>query len=242
MSAAELQPKLATDVVALYVDPKGPYPGLVAEWYDADRDAKTYDGNLPVVAHPPCGPWSSLRTLSRETTKGCAPHAVDIVRRLGGVRAVARQHRGVRVQAACAAAHRSPRGVGLMLRKQIVWFGDACTLACDGRCDKAWGINGRPRHSFDPNEPDDYVYLADSKLDVAPGPGRTVGLSEGGHLKPSATPLADPTLMNKWCSRECERSTIAEAGEAVCIPDLEHPSPNMLHRRHAQQRSTGGGG
>lgn len=72
-------------VVALYVDPRGPYPGLVEEWYDADRDARAYAGPWPVVAHPPCGPWSSLRTLSHETTKDLAPHAVGIVRRFGGV-------------------------------------------------------------------------------------------------------------------------------------------------------------
>lgn len=46
---------MRTDVAALYVDPRGPYPKLVAEWYDAARDARTYEGPLPVVAHPPCG-------------------------------------------------------------------------------------------------------------------------------------------------------------------------------------------
>lgn len=72
-------------VAALYVDPRGPYPSLVREWYGEDRDAKTYAGPWPVVAHPPCGPWGSLRTLSRETTKDCAPHALEMVRLWGGV-------------------------------------------------------------------------------------------------------------------------------------------------------------
>ncbi len=76
---------MRTDVAALYVDPRGPYPKLVAEWYDEARDAKTYAGPWPVVAHPPCGPWSSLRTLSREHTAGAGVHAMGVVRRYGGV-------------------------------------------------------------------------------------------------------------------------------------------------------------
>jgi hypothetical protein len=78
-------PALLESVSVLYVDPAGPYPGLVRDWYDETRDARTYAGPNPVVAHPPCGPWSSLRSLSNETTKDCAPHAVDLVRRFGGV-------------------------------------------------------------------------------------------------------------------------------------------------------------
>lgn len=72
-------------MVALYVDPRGPYPGLVAEWYDETRDARTYAGPLPVVAHPPCGPWGRLRHLSRKQDPTCGPRAVDQVRAFGGV-------------------------------------------------------------------------------------------------------------------------------------------------------------
>lgn len=73
------------DVVALYVDPRGPYPKLVREWYDEKRDACTYDGPHPVVAHPPCGPWSKLRHLYCGNEHALAPHAVEQVRRWGGV-------------------------------------------------------------------------------------------------------------------------------------------------------------
>jgi hypothetical protein len=75
---------MRSDVVALYVDPRGPYPGLVREWFDEARDARTYRGDLPVVAHPPCGPWSSMRHLSRESTAWCALHALAMVRSHGG--------------------------------------------------------------------------------------------------------------------------------------------------------------
>ena len=49
---------LRTDVSAkLYVDPRGPYPKLVADWWDEARDARNYAGPNPVVAHPPCQRW-----------------------------------------------------------------------------------------------------------------------------------------------------------------------------------------
>lgn len=78
---------LRSDVVALYVDPRGPYPKLLAEghWYDEARDARTYAGPWPVVAHPPCGPWGRLKHLCTKQPAWCGPHAVATVRRWGGV-------------------------------------------------------------------------------------------------------------------------------------------------------------
>ena len=73
------------NVAVLYVDPRGPYPSLVTEWYDQRRDARTYAGPWPVVAHPPCGPWGSLFAKCTKQDKTAAPHAVQIVRRFGGV-------------------------------------------------------------------------------------------------------------------------------------------------------------
>jgi len=73
------------DVVALYVDPRGPYPSLVREWYDEARDAKTYAGPWPVIAHPPCGPWGRLRHLSKKDDPSLALRAVNQVRLFGGV-------------------------------------------------------------------------------------------------------------------------------------------------------------
>lgn len=72
-------------VAALYVDPRGPYPRLVSDWYDEERDARTYAGPWPVVAHPPCGPWGRLRHLDRSGDPSLAELAVDQVRRWGGV-------------------------------------------------------------------------------------------------------------------------------------------------------------
>lgn len=72
-------------VAALYVDKLGPYPRLVTEWYDERRDARNYLGSWPVVAHPPCGPWGSLKGLCTRQDRSLGPRAVAIVREFGGV-------------------------------------------------------------------------------------------------------------------------------------------------------------
>ena len=95
------------------------------------------------------------------------------------------------------------------MKKSILWFDERMEVVCDGRCDKAWGINNRPRVSFDVNEPDDYVFLADGEAGIAPA---DPGTYEGSHGKPSAVPLTDSERMNKWCSRECERSIVRQPG------------------------------
>lgn len=73
-------------VAALYVERGGPYYVLpdVDAW-GLERDARTYAGPHPVVAHPPCGPWGSLRHLYKGNEHDCAPLAVRHVRRHGGV-------------------------------------------------------------------------------------------------------------------------------------------------------------
>jgi hypothetical protein len=55
--------------------------------YDIDRDARTYTGKLPVIAHPPCRAWCRLRQFAkpRPDEKELALFAVDQVRRNGGV-------------------------------------------------------------------------------------------------------------------------------------------------------------
>ncbi len=76
---------MISDVAALYVDPRGPYPALVEHWWDEKRDARTYEGPWPVVAHPPCGPWSSLKHLhAKAGDLALAPRAVEQVRKWGG--------------------------------------------------------------------------------------------------------------------------------------------------------------
>lgn len=125
-----------------------------------------------------------------------------------------------------------------MPEKRIRGYGQQLVMACDGRCDKAWGINGRPKLFFmekgeapraliegeDPRDEDDYVWLGDDELGTAPA---DPGTYEGGYAKPSAVPLTDPEPMNKWCFRECERSESFKPGEPVLIRDLKKPEPNI---------------
>ena len=55
--------------------------------YDIDRDARSWDGGAPVVAHPPCRSWGRLRMVAkpREGERDLAVFAVAAVRRWGGV-------------------------------------------------------------------------------------------------------------------------------------------------------------
>lgn len=55
--------------------------------WDAERDARKWQGGAPVVAHPPCRAWGAFAMFAkpREDEKALAPWAVDQVRRHGGV-------------------------------------------------------------------------------------------------------------------------------------------------------------
>jgi len=59
------------------------------ECYDAHRNAFSFNGDMPVVAHPPCRLWSQLSYFANspdpEREKELARHCVRMTRKNGGV-------------------------------------------------------------------------------------------------------------------------------------------------------------
>jgi len=110
-----------------------------------------------------------------------------------------------------------------MIHREIVSFGRPVILACDANCAKAWGHNGgRPRESFG-DDPDDFAYHADHEVGEAPV---DPGTYEGGDAKPTAP----AHRLNRWCSRECERSTHARTLDGVRLPDFGRRLYNIPSR------------
>ena len=68
--------------------------------FDIDRDARTWAGGSPVVAHPPCRSWGAFAMFAkpREDEKALAPWAIEQVRKNGGV---LEHPKGSKLWAAC---------------------------------------------------------------------------------------------------------------------------------------------
>ena len=80
-------------VAALFVETNGCYfnDDRVDPW-DIIRDARRYDGDYPVVAHPPCQRWGNFsegrmqdKCFKTGDDDGCFESALSSVRRCGGV-------------------------------------------------------------------------------------------------------------------------------------------------------------
>lgn len=81
--------------VILFVLENSPYKNLGLECYDKNRNALTYNGESPVVAHPPCQLWCKFARINYKrwggehnrpgNDGGCFKFALDTVNRCGGV-------------------------------------------------------------------------------------------------------------------------------------------------------------
>ena len=75
-------------VAVLFARADSHYKALAgADVWDAERDALRWPGGCPVVAHPPCRAWASLRHCAkpRDGEKDLAHYAIAMVRQWGGV-------------------------------------------------------------------------------------------------------------------------------------------------------------
>lgn len=99
----------------------------LADVYDEDRDARTYSGALPVVAHPPCRGWGRLRHLAKiqPGEMELATFAVDAVRRCGGVLEHPAGSKLWEVENLPLPGHRDSCG-GFCLPIYQSWFGHSC--------------------------------------------------------------------------------------------------------------------
>lgn len=59
----------------------------IVDAYDRFRDAYTYDGNLPVIGHPPCQQWSRLKHFAKpnDYEKDLAFFVLEKIQRYGGI-------------------------------------------------------------------------------------------------------------------------------------------------------------
>lgn len=115
-----------------------------------------------------------------------------------------------------------------MEKLTLTYCGQQVKVACDEKCNKAWGINKRPKEQLS-GDPDDYVYLSDNELGEAPVNPRTY---EGDDAKP----IDKSDIPNKWCVRQCERCEMSDVGkwnEPLKLKDFSVRRYNMpdKHRK-----------
>jgi hypothetical protein len=89
LAGYELWVKKMTKFAALFVRKDSSYKKRdVFDTWDIDRDALKFDGNEPVVCHPPCRAWgrlSHMATRVREGEPELALWSIDLIRSNGGI-------------------------------------------------------------------------------------------------------------------------------------------------------------
>jgi hypothetical protein len=130
-------------VAALFVQPEGCY----ADWpwidsWDEDRDARTYRGPLPVIAHPPCQLWGALAAVNYKrwggdhnkpgNDEGCFSAAIDAVNKWNGV-----LEHPAKTKAFAAYGITAPKGMGWQKTIEGGWVCEVWQSAYGHRANKA---------------------------------------------------------------------------------------------------------
>lgn len=80
---------MSRDIIVLFARADSVYKSMACDVYDRERDALSVlqGGGRPVIAHPPCAQWGTLKHLARDrpAEKRFALFAVSMVRAFGGV-------------------------------------------------------------------------------------------------------------------------------------------------------------
>ena len=129
-------------LVVLFVEPDSIYKRMGLDCYDEARDARTYAGDDPVVAHPPCQLWGSMAAVNfarwggehnrPENDGGLFAFAVDTVRRCGGV-----LEHPAKTQAWAAHGLTKPTGIGWQACDDGGWVCEVWQSAYGHRANKA---------------------------------------------------------------------------------------------------------
>lgn len=134
---------MSAKVAALFVQPDGCYSRLrdIDAWPES-RDARTYAGPLPVVAHPPCQLWGALAAVNYKrwggehnrpgNDKGCFASALNSVRRYGGV-----LEHPAKSKAWAAHGLKKPAGIGWQPMSESEWVCEVWQSAYGHRANKA---------------------------------------------------------------------------------------------------------
>jgi hypothetical protein len=115
-------------VAVLCVARRSVYHGMPdVECYDIGRDVRTFEGGMPVVAHPPCRSWSAFCAHQAKPLPGeqeLGPLCVEWLRKCGGI---LEQPAYSRLFAHCGLpTPGSPRNPNLWTAAVLqCWFGDS---------------------------------------------------------------------------------------------------------------------
>lgn len=113
--------------VVLYTNSDSNYKKFDIECYDLRKDARSFTGSNPIIAHPPCRGWGRLRSFSNhpgvELLLGV--HAVQVARCNGVV--VEQPFDSLLFDYMSAGSYQEPdRFGGWRLKVQLNWFGFQC--------------------------------------------------------------------------------------------------------------------